>query len=67
MENLMEVPAEPKHLKWCPWRDVNTEEDFVVNKESLGSRWALLSVQMKFWQTPMDAHYMQGTALALGL
>ena len=47
MENLMEVPAEPKLLRWCPWRDVNTEEDF-VNKESLGSSWALLSVQMKF-------------------
>ena len=43
----MEVPAEPKLLRWCPWRDVNTEEDF-VNKESLGSSWALLSVQMKF-------------------
>ena len=47
MENLMEVPAEPKLLRLCPWRDVNTEEDF-VNKESLGSSWALLSVQMKF-------------------
>ena len=47
MENLMEVPVEPKLLRCCPWRDVNTKEGF-VNKESLGSWWALLSVQVKF-------------------